>query len=123
MLSSIVDTANNEKLSRREPARAAGQQQQQRSRGACGQLQGKVWDPGGFQHWKIGAHDQEIMIFPDKYDVGASLHVSSVPANQHIQHTFNGERERRIPLNFEIQNFNKCCKDFNARPRLCIGSG
>jgi hypothetical protein len=35
-------------------------------------------------------------------DAGASLHVSSVPASQHIQHTFNGERERRSPLNFEI---------------------
>jgi hypothetical protein len=56
-------------------------------------------------------------------DAGASLHVSSMPASQHIQHAFNGERERRNPLNFEIQNFNKCCKAFNARPRLCTGSG
>jgi hypothetical protein len=59
------------------------------------------------------------MIFPvEEYNAGASLHVSSVPASQHIQHTFNEERERHNPLNFEIQNFNKCCKDFNARPHF-----
>jgi hypothetical protein len=51
MLSSAAKTTSNEKLSRREPAREVGkQQQQQRSRGADGQLQGKFWDPGGFQH-------------------------------------------------------------------------
>jgi hypothetical protein len=64
------------------------------------------------------------MILPaEEYDAGESLHFSSMPTIQHIQHTFNGERERRDPLNFEIQNFNKCCKDFNARSCLCTGSG
>jgi hypothetical protein len=45
------------------------------------------------------------MIFvAEEYDAGESLHVSSVPASQHIQHTFNGERERRSLsiLKFEI---------------------
>jgi hypothetical protein len=86
MSSLAVDTTSNKKLSRRELARVAGQQQQQqRSRGADVQLQGKVWDPGGFQHWRRGAYDQKTMIFPDEeYDVGVSLHVSSVPSSQHI---------------------------------------
>jgi hypothetical protein len=108
MLNLATETANNEKLNRREPARAAKQQhQQQRSRGANGQLQRKVWDPGGFQHWRRRAHDQENMIFSaEEYDAGASLHVSSMPANQHIQHTFNGERERRNPLVFQNLNLN-----------------
>jgi hypothetical protein len=104
-----AEAVSKEKLSRREPARAAGkkqQQQQQHSwRGADGQLQGKVWDPGGFQHWRRGAHDQEIMIFPaEEYDAGASLHVSSVPASQHIQHTLmeKGRGTTLSILKFEI---------------------
>jgi hypothetical protein len=129
MLSSATETASNEKLRRREIARAAGKKKQQKQqqhswRGADGQLQGKVWDPGGYQHWRRGAHEQELMIFPfEEYDAGASLHVNSMPASQHIQHSFNGERERRSPLNFEIRNFNKCCKAFNARSYLCTSNG
>jgi hypothetical protein len=86
----LVEAVSNENLSRREPTRAARkkqqQQQQQHSwRGVDGHLQGKVWDPGGFQHWRRGAHEQGLMIFPTKeYDAGASLHVSSMPASQHI---------------------------------------
>jgi hypothetical protein len=78
MSSSVADTTNNEKLRRREPARATKkQQQQQRRKGADGQLHGKVWDPGGFQHWRRGAHEKELMIFPsEEYDAGASLQLS-----------------------------------------------
>jgi hypothetical protein len=51
------------------------------------------------------------MIFPaEEYDARASLHVSSVPTSQHIQHAINGERERHNPLKFEIQIINKFCK-------------
>jgi hypothetical protein len=39
--------------------KAADMQQQQRCR-AFGQLQTKVWDPGGF-HQHMKSHDQEIM--------------------------------------------------------------
>jgi hypothetical protein len=52
------------------------------------------------------------MIFPAKeFDAGESLHVNSMLA---IHHAFNGERERRNPLNFEICNFNKFCKAVRA---------
>jgi hypothetical protein len=40
------------------------QEWKQRSRGVERQLQGKVWDPGGFQPcWKD--HEKELMIFID----------------------------------------------------------
>jgi hypothetical protein len=56
MLRSTQEVVSKEKLNRREPARVAGkQQQQQQSRGAGGQLQGRVWDPGGFQQWSRGS--------------------------------------------------------------------
>jgi hypothetical protein len=56
-----AETVSKGKLSIREPGTAAGkkkhQQQQQHSwRGADGQLQRMVWDPGGFQYWRRGAH-------------------------------------------------------------------
>jgi hypothetical protein len=59
MSRSATETASEEKLSRGEPARAAGQkkQQQQQSRGADGQLQRTVWDPGGFQQPCWEAHE------------------------------------------------------------------
>jgi hypothetical protein len=87
-------SVNKEKLNRRKPARAAGKkQQQQKARGAGGQLQRRVWDPGGFQHWSRGAHEQELMIFPAvEYDAGASLHLSNTPTFQHIKaHSRRGE--------------------------------
>jgi hypothetical protein len=70
-----TEAVNNEKLSRRGPTRAVGQQQQQQQgKGADRQLQRIVWDPGGFQKRCRGAHDQEIMIFPaEEYDARASL--------------------------------------------------
>jgi hypothetical protein len=60
-----AEAVSEEKLSRGEPAIAAGQQmqQQQRSSGADGQLQRTVWDPGGFQQPCWEAHEQELMIF------------------------------------------------------------
>jgi hypothetical protein len=98
---------NKGKLSRGEPAIVAGQQkkQQQRSRGADGQLQRTVWDPSGFQQQSREAHEQELMIFvAEDYDVGASLQASYAPASQHIKHTFNGRREAQPSRcsNFEI---------------------
>jgi hypothetical protein len=46
-----IEVVSKENLDRGEPAIVAGQhkKQQQRSHGANGQLQGTVWDPGGFQ--------------------------------------------------------------------------
>jgi hypothetical protein len=50
MLKSAKEVVSRRKLNRGEPARVAGkQQQQQQRRGAGGQLQRRVWDPGGFQ--------------------------------------------------------------------------
>ena len=45
-------------------ARKKNQQHQQQRRGAGGQLQRRVWDPMGFQHWDRGAHEKDLMIFP-----------------------------------------------------------
>jgi hypothetical protein len=57
MLRSAHETSSKKKLSRRKPTIAAGKkQQQQQSRGADGQLQRIIWDPGGFQQsWE--AHE------------------------------------------------------------------
>jgi hypothetical protein len=94
-----AEAVNKEELNRREPAIAAGkkqkrkkkQQQQHSWRGARGQLQKRIWDPGGFQHWRRGAHEQELMFFlAGEYDAGASLHLSKCASTQ----THNGERER-----------------------------
>jgi hypothetical protein len=49
MVRSAQEATNNEKLSRREPARTAGQQKKKQRRGVDEQLQRTVWDPGGFQ--------------------------------------------------------------------------
>jgi hypothetical protein len=36
-----------------------------------------IWDPGGFQHQRWEAHEQELMNFAaEEFDAGASLHVS-----------------------------------------------
>jgi hypothetical protein len=86
---------NKEKLRRGELVVASGNMKQQHSWiGARGQLQGKVWDLGGFQHWRRGSHEQELMIFlAMEYDAGASLHlIKSV-----ITQTRKGEWERRRP--------------------------
>jgi len=49
MIKSTKEVLSTEKLKKGGPARVAGWQQQQQSKGARGQLQEKVWDPGIFQ--------------------------------------------------------------------------
>jgi hypothetical protein len=50
MVRSTEEIVSRRKLNMGEPATTIGkQQQQQHSRGAGGQLQEEVWDPGGFQ--------------------------------------------------------------------------
>jgi hypothetical protein len=58
-----AEAVNKGEMNRREPAIAAGKKRRrttttQHRRGARGQLQGRVWDPGGFQHWRRGAHER-----------------------------------------------------------------
>jgi hypothetical protein len=73
--------------SSREEKKKKTEQQQHSWRGARGQLQKRVWDPGGFQHWRRGAHEQELMFFlAVEYDAGASLHLSKC-ANMPTQDT------------------------------------
>jgi hypothetical protein len=105
MLRSVKEVVSKGKLNRGEPIIAVGkkkknmqkpqqQQQQQHSwREARGEIQGKIWDPGGFQHRRRGSHELELMIFPAvEYDVGASLHLNNMPAFQHISvHFREGE--------------------------------
>jgi hypothetical protein len=70
-------------LSRRKEAAAAA------ADGADEQLQRMIWDPGGFQHLRWEAHEQELMNFAaEEYDAGASLHVSQ-PASQPRQRNSN----------------------------------
>jgi hypothetical protein len=53
------------------------QKQQHSWRGARGQLQKRIWDPGGFQHWRRRTHEREIMFFLAwEYDAGALLHLN-----------------------------------------------
>jgi hypothetical protein len=122
-------------LNRREPAIAAGkkrkkkkkkQQQQHSWRGARGQLQKRIWDPGGFQHWRRGAHEQELMFFlAGEYDAGASLHLSKRASMPTCKHTMEKGRGIKPPIfKFEIILYGfLCCKVVNARPCLCTGSG
>jgi hypothetical protein len=50
MSRSTIKAVNMRKLDRKEPAQATWMmQQEQQSRGAERQIQGKVWDPCGFQ--------------------------------------------------------------------------
>jgi hypothetical protein len=69
-----AEVVNKEELNRGETAIAAGKKKKKKQhswRGARGQLHKRIWDPGGFQHWRRGAHEQELMIFPNvEYDVG-----------------------------------------------------
>jgi hypothetical protein len=77
-----AETASEERLSRREATTATTQKQQQQQNGADEQLQRMIWDPGGFQHQRWEAHEQELMNFAaEEFDAGASLHVSQ-PASQ-----------------------------------------
>jgi hypothetical protein len=57
MLEATKKASNNrEGWDRREPAGAAGKQEQQ-IKGASGQLQFQVWDPGGSQQHSRGSHE------------------------------------------------------------------
>jgi hypothetical protein len=91
-------------MNKRDPAIEARkkqkkQQQQHSSRGARGQLQGKVWDPGGVQHWRRGDNEKELMIFPTmEYDAGASLYLSNVPTFQHINAHFREGEALTLPF-------------------------
>jgi hypothetical protein len=101
MLSS-AEAFNKGNLNRGEPTTVVGkkkQQQQHSWRGAGGELQGKVWDPIGFQHWRRGAHEQELMIFPVvEYDVGASLHVNKYPNKPTHRHEMEKGRGIDPPI-------------------------
>jgi hypothetical protein len=99
MLRSAQEAVNKGKLNRGEPAITTGKKKKKKknnnnNKGARGQLQGEVWDPGGFQQQNIWrAHEKELMIFPAvEYDAGASLHLSNAPTFQHINaHSREGE--------------------------------
>jgi hypothetical protein len=72
MLEATQGATNREVWDKRKPAGAAGKKKQQ-GKGEDGQLQEKVWDPGGSQQQSRGSHEQELMIFPAvEYDAGAS---------------------------------------------------
>jgi hypothetical protein len=118
-----AEAVSKGKLSRGEPAIAAGQQmqQQQRSSGADGQLQRTVWDPGGFQQPCWEAHEQELMIFAaEEYDAGASLQVIKHQPTNTSKHTFNGEeRGTTLSLFSNFENCIKCCKAGRAKSHAC----
>jgi hypothetical protein len=76
MLRSVEETTSERMLNRGGPGRTTGKHQQHQISGAYGQLQGRFWDLGGFQHsW--GAHEFFIAV---EYDVGESIHLSNAPA-------------------------------------------
>jgi hypothetical protein len=73
MLEEAQEAINIEGWNIRGLVGATGKQRQQ-GRGASGQLQFQVWDPGGSQQHNRGSHEKELMIFPAvEYDAGASL--------------------------------------------------
>jgi hypothetical protein len=90
MLRSVQEAINKEKLNRGNPSIAAGNmQQQQQSNGADGQLQKRVWDPGGFQQSR-GAHEQELMNFSQQWSMMQEHHSNSAMfqldnTSKHIQ--------------------------------------
>jgi hypothetical protein len=98
-----AETASKEQLSRKEEAIVAAARKQQQGNGADEQLQRMILDPGGFQHQRWEAHEQELMNFAaEEYDVGESLHVIQ-PANQPCQaHTFKAEERRNPHLKLEL---------------------
>jgi hypothetical protein len=121
-----AEAVSKGKLSRGEPAIAAGQQmqqQQQQSSGADGQLQRTVWDPGGFQQRCWEAHEQELMNFSQQRSMmqeHRSKPATRQPAST-SKRAFNGERGATFSFsNFE--NVIKCCKAGRAKnPCICAG--
>jgi len=95
------EAINKGNLNRGDPATTIGkkkknhhqQQWKQQSMGAGGQIQGEVWDPGGFQQgWR--AHEKEIMNFSQQWSM-MHEHPSTLAdalASQHINvHSREGE--------------------------------
>jgi hypothetical protein len=79
-----------------EPAVAEGKQQQQQGRGADGQLQIQIWDPGGSQPQQQGSHEKELMIFSAReYDAGASLHLMKCQQATSVHTWRNGFQGKR----------------------------
>jgi hypothetical protein len=77
-----AETASEEKAEQKKEEAAAEASSNSKEDGADEQLQRMIWDPGGFQHQRWEAHEQELMNFAaEEYDAGASLHVSQ-PASQ-----------------------------------------
>jgi hypothetical protein len=92
MLKSTEETFSRRKMNRGEPARAAGQQQQQHRKGADGQAPKR-----GLGSRRISTTVEEfmreLMIFPAvEYDAGDILPPQNVPSFQHINaHSRRGE--------------------------------
>jgi hypothetical protein len=89
MLEATQGETNKEVWDRRKPAGAAGKKKQQ-GKGADGQLQEKVWDPGGSQQYRRESHEQELMIFPAvEYDAGASSTSTRGETTRHLSAPLN----------------------------------
>jgi hypothetical protein len=101
-----TEAVNKGKMSRGGPTIAAKkkkkkmqQQQQQQGRGARRQLQGRVRDPGGFQHWRRGTHEHEIMFFlVVEYDAEESLHLNKCTSTPTHIHTMEKGRGLDPPI-------------------------
>jgi hypothetical protein len=92
MLRSAQEVVSKGKL-KEEACKSSRAEQQQQSSGAGGQLQRRVWDPGGFQQsWE--AHEKELMNFSQQWSMMQEHHSTSAtaPAIQHIKvHSRRGE--------------------------------
>jgi hypothetical protein len=94
MMKLAEEVVSRRRLNKEEPAGVARkQQQQQQSRREGGHLQREVCDPGGFQNWIRGAHEQELMIFPAvEYDARASFPPQHAPVMKHINANLRKKR-------------------------------
>jgi hypothetical protein len=73
-------------LNRRNLAIVEGKKQKKKKkqqhswRGERGQLQKRIWDPGGFKNWGTGDNEKELMFFlAREYDVGSFIDVNNAP--------------------------------------------
>jgi hypothetical protein len=129
----LVEAVNKRELNRTEFSIAAGkkkkrkrkQQQQHRWRGEKGQLQKRIWDLGGFQHWRRGAHEKDLMfLLEGEYDAGESIHLRkcfSMPTRKNAMEEGRGIKPPILKFEIILYIF-LCCKAVNVRPYLCIGS-
>jgi hypothetical protein len=102
-----AETASEERLSRREAAAVAVRKKHQQN-GADEQLQRMIWDPGGFQHQRWEAHEQELMNFvAEEFDAGASLHISQPTSQPCRACAFKAEERGATSFKFEL-NVIKC---------------